>query len=103
MELQMTDPKQLDIEFFENAPIIFSCYDKDLRLVNLNQSCLQLLKKQHKSEVIGKHVEEISPGIGETGRLAIYTGVMRSGKPVHLRSVVTVPALGSKVVGTYAF
>lgn len=99
----MTDRARLTTEFFENAPVMFSCYDENLCMTELNQTTLRFLHKKDKSEVIGLHLEEISPGIRATGRLEQYASVAKTGRPLYLRSVVTVPELGSKEVGTYAF
>ena len=103
MEVQTTDSVTLIAEFFEHAPVLFSCYDENMRMLAVNQTTVRFLKKQHKSELIGLTLEEISPGITATGRAAQYAEVMHTGKPMHLRAVVTVPALGSREVGTYAF
>ena len=97
------DNLQSIVDFYERAPLLFSLYDKNLRLMNLNQATLKFLKKSSKEEVIGKHVEEIAPGIRETGRLAIYESVLKTGNPVQFRSIVTTPSLGSMHVGVDAF
>jgi len=103
MELQQTDSVQSVIGFFENSPIPFSCYDENLCLVSLNDAALKLINRDSREDSIGKSLEEISPGIGATGRLDLYAGVAKTGVPIHLRSVVTVPLLGNKEIGTYAF
>ncbi len=90
-------------EFFDNAPLVFTCFDEKLCITNANKAGLAIIKAASKEAVIGKHIEEISPGIRETGRLEIYDNVLKTGKPVHLRSIVTVPALGSKHMGAFVF
>ncbi len=52
--------------------------------------------------LIGRHIEEIIPGIRETGRMEIYENVLKSGKPEKLRYFKATDELQNQDSGAYA-
>ncbi|MDT8393728.1 MAG: ATP-binding protein [Bacteroidales bacterium] len=55
-------------------------YDDQLNFVEINDLALQQIKKT-RSEVLGKNIREIIPGIETTQRYRHYLNVLESGKP----------------------
>lgn len=90
-------------DFFEEAPIYFSCFDENLCFTALNKETLKLLQFENKEDIIGKHITTISPSLKNSGRLEIYESVIKTGIPHQLRSFRLDPVLGGKHTGAYAF
>ncbi len=88
--------------FFDNVQEGFIILDKDMNLIDANESFFNLLPMS-KAQVLGKHVSEISPGIMETERYALYQQVIRTGKPVVIDQVTPHPSSGNLFLRIYAF
>jgi len=99
----MNDHTRFIIDFFEHAPVSFTLFDENLKVIYLNNIAVELMRFSSKEEAIGMSIAEISPDIKESGRLAVYQNVLKTGKPAQLRSIVLHPRMGNKNIGTYGF
>ena len=70
--------------FINSASEGFSIYDSKLRIVDVNEAWLKRLRRgMTKSDVIGKHIRDIYPGVEETPRYEEYLKVMKTGTPYN--------------------
>jgi PAS domain S-box-containing protein len=89
-------------DFLENSPDSIAIYDKNLNLLEINDSGLQQLKVTYK-QAIGRNIKTLSPGIERTGRLLKYKAVIRSGDPFMSEDVSQSKELGKKQFSVRAF
>lgn len=80
--------------FFDQADILFSLFDKDLFLIDVNEAFLKTFHFKRK-DLIGKHITEISPDVESSGRLDLYKEVILTGKTIVIDDVKAHPSLGN--------
>lgn len=66
--------------FMDSVKEAIVIYDNQLNFVEINDVALQHIQKS-RSEVIGKNIREITPGIETTQRYQHYLKVLQNGKP----------------------
>jgi len=89
-------------DFLENSPDSIAIYDKNLNLLEINDSGLQLLKVTYK-QAIGRNIKTLSPGIERTGRLLKYKAVIGGGDTFMSEDVTQSKELGKKQFSVRAF
>lgn len=87
--------------FFKEADELYSIFDKDLRFVEVNDAFLHTFRFNRK-DVLGKHLVEVSPDVGEKGRYALYDEVVRTGETKTFDATLH-PSLGKIHVRIKAF
>jgi len=69
--------------FMDSATESFSIWDSNLNLTYINNANLKYLTEgTKKSDVIGKNIKEMIPGIEQTGRYEKYRRVLETGEPL---------------------
>jgi signal transduction histidine kinase len=93
--MMTTEINNLRAEFFDNVEIQFMLFDKDLNIIDVNES---LLKQNHldKQQLIGKHILEIAPDAEEKGLYTKYKEVIRTGKSIVIEDIVSSPKYGNQ-------
>jgi len=81
-------------KFFEEADIPFWLWDKDLNLIDVNETSLKTFRFK-REDIIGKNLSEISPDSQSSGRYDLYLEVMRTGKTLTIDEVESAPGLGN--------
>ena len=75
--------------FRESANDGFIMFDADMRLIEANDSWLQMTGFK-REDVIGKHALEIYPALKETGRYDAYLKVLETGESIEYRAIMSV-------------
>lgn len=85
----------LRAEFFDNVEIQFMLFDKDLNIIDVNES---LLKKNHldKNQLVGKHILEVVPDAKEKGLYGTYQEVINTGKSAIIEDIISCPKYGNQ-------
>lgn len=89
-------------EFFEKSEMLISIYNKDLNLIDVNESFLKALNFK-KEDILGKNINDFSPDCKSSGRYAIYQNVIKTGVPYVTDQVKLHPSLGSIYLRLSAF
>lgn len=76
-------------------------YDADLRLLEINQAAL--MPDVSKSDLIGKHMLEISPNLEGTGRYEKYKKVIETGEPIRFSYLQEMPDFPDRHLSLRAF
>ncbi len=82
--------------FFDQVGETLVIFDKDLRFADVDTSFLSSLNLK-REEIIGKHLNEVSPGIEETPRYQLYLKVLDTGENIFIDEARTHPSLGNYV------
>lgn len=78
--------------FTDSSSDLCLIYDKDLRIVYLNNKALEYSGVESKEALIGVSVEDLVPTIVETGVKEDYLKVLETGVPLFRESVESVPS-----------
>jgi PAS domain S-box-containing protein len=79
-------------------------FDKDLRLIDINRVGLELFPKYTTiSDIIGKLMTELSPGIDDTDRFVGFRRVLETGQPYFVESYQNDPKFGGRWMSLWAF
>lgn len=70
---------ELRLLFFEEADVLFSIYDKNLNLIDVNKATLKLFNIE-RNKLIGKNISELSPESVSSGRYDAYLNVIKTEK-----------------------
>lgn len=98
MESSANDMNKNDLRavFFDHAEDLFVLFDKELNILDANDTTLRTWRTT-RDQFIGKNLAEISPDVKESGRYDLYKEVIRTGNPLVLDEVVHHPSLGHLV------
>ena len=88
--------------FFDKAHEAFAIFDKEFRLVDVNEAFLRTLHLK-REQIVGKQLGEISPGIEKTERYQQYREILRTGTPLVLDESRTHPSVGNYVSRLFVF
>lgn len=93
--MKTTEINNLRAEFFDNVEIQFMLFDKDLNIIDVNES---LLKKNYleKHQLVGKHILEIVPDAKEKGLYDKYQEVITTGESTIIDDIVSCPKYGNQ-------
>ena len=86
---------QLRSEFFDNSELHFMIFDKDLRVIDVNQSTLNHYHLE-RSYLVGKHLTEITPDAVTKGLYDKYLEVLRTGIPLVIEDSISHPKYGNQ-------
>lgn len=81
--------------FFNNAEVHFVLFDKNLNIIDVNESVLNCYHLE-KSNIIGKHITEMLPDVKEKGLYDKYMGVIHTGESIIIEDSVTHPQFGNQ-------
>ncbi len=82
--------------FMKSATEGFSLFDRELRLVELNDATLELfLPGKTKEDVIGKHLFEITPDSKNQGVYEMWMEVLQTGNPLVTNDILAPPRFGT--------
>ncbi|RVT78364.1 PAS domain-containing sensor histidine kinase [Flavobacterium sufflavum] len=87
--------KNIRSEFFNNAELHFIVFDKNLNVIDINDSLLKYYHLDYNT-IIGKNVLEIGPDIKEKGLYDKYLEVIRTGKPIVIEDSLSHPKFGNQ-------
>ena len=89
------DLKNIRSEFFNNAELHFTVFDKNLNIIDVNDS---LLKHYHLNynEIVGKNILEIGPDVKEKGLYDKYLEVIRTGNSIVIEDSLSHPKYGNQ-------
>lgn len=80
--------------FFDEASDIYSLYDKDLNLIDVNKAFLTTFRL-NKSDIIGKNITQLAPDSVESGRYDKFQEVLRTGHTISFDDFMTHPSYGN--------
>ena len=90
--------------FMESATDSFSIWDSKLNLTYNNNANLRYLPTgSKKSDIIGKNIKEIIPGVEKTGRYEKYKRVMKTGEPLTIEEFKIDPKYGDRYLSIKVF
>ena len=90
--------------FMESATDSFSIWDSKLNLTYNNNANLRYLPPgSKKSDIIGKNIKEIIPGVEKTGRYEKYKRVMKTGEPLTIEEFKIDPKYGDRYLSIKVF
>jgi len=90
--------------FMESATDSFTLWDKDLNLIETNQSGLQLyVPGVGKEGLIGKNILDLVPGLRQSGRYERYRQVIKTGRPFQVDDLIVDPKFGERRVRVKSF
>lgn len=67
--------------FMNSATDYFYLFDENFRLIDINEAGIKLFGAKSKEELLGKALNQLSPGIEQTERYEKYLEVLKTGKP----------------------
>ncbi|MEN9908656.1 MAG: hypothetical protein RLZZ540_1805 [Bacteroidota bacterium] len=88
--------KNIRSEFFNNAELHFIVFDKNLNVIDVNESLLKFYHIDYNT-IIGKNVLDISPDIRERGIYDKYLEVLRTGIPIVIEDSLSNPRYGNQL------
>lgn len=88
--------KNLRSEFFNNSELHFIVFDKDLNVIDINDSLLKFYHIDY-NKIIGKNILDISPDIKERGLYDKYLEVIRTGIPIVIEDSLGHPNYGNQL------
>lgn len=83
----------LQLVFFEKTQESIAIFDSELNFIFANRALLEVLGMS-REQVIGKNLTDISPGIEDTERYAVYIEVMNTGETQVLDATTVVSSVG---------
>jgi signal transduction histidine kinase len=87
--------KNIRSEFFNNADLHFTVFDKDLNIIDMNDSLLKYYHLDY-NEIIGKNILEVGPDVKEKGLYDKYLEVIRTGNPIIIEDSLSHPKYGNQ-------
>lgn len=87
--------KNIRSEFFNNADLHFTVFDKDLNIIDMNDSLLKYYHLDY-NEIIGKNILEIGPDVKEKGLYDKYLEVIKTGNPIIIEDSLSHPKYGNQ-------
>jgi len=87
--------KNIRSEFFNNAELHFIVFDKNLNVIDVNESLLKFYHLDYNT-IIGKNILEIGPDIKEKGLYDKYLEVIRTGNPIVIEDSLSHPKFGNQ-------
>lgn len=88
--------------FFDQSELLFYLFDKDLYLIDVNETGLKTFHFK-REQIIGKHLTELSPDNKSSGRLELYQEVIRTGNSHVIDEMKPHPSLGNMYFRIRAF
>lgn len=88
--------KNLRSEFFNNSELHFIVFDKDLNVIDINDSLLKFYHIDY-NKIIGKNILDISPDIRERGLYDKYLEVIRTGTPIVIEDSLSHTNYGNQL------
>jgi PAS domain S-box-containing protein len=73
--------EQMWYHFLMSATAIFSLYDSDLNLIEINDAGLEMFPGSTREDLIGKNIGVIIPDAKESGRYEAFQKVIETGEP----------------------
>lgn len=89
--------------FMKEADISISIWDKDFKLLDVNQFGLKVLNLSSKDNLLGKHMLELNPGMLNSDKYDIYRKVLKTGKPQEIVDELIDPRFGVRYFKIKAF
>lgn len=93
--IEENDLKNIRSEFFNNAELHFTVFDKDLNIIDMNDSLLKYYHLDY-NKIIGKNILEVGPDVKEKGLYDKYLEVIRTGNPVIIEDSLSHPKYGNQ-------
>lgn len=87
--------KNIRSEFFNNAELHFTVFDKNLNIIDINDSLLKYYHLDYNT-IIGKNILEIGPDVKEKGLYDKYLEVIRTGNPIVIEDSLSHPKYGNQ-------
>lgn len=87
--------KNIRSEFFNNAELHFIVFDKNLNIIDINDSLLKYYHLDYNT-IIGKNILEIGPDVKEKGLYDKYLEVIRTGNPIVIEDSLSHPKYGNQ-------
>lgn len=89
------DIKNIRSEFFNNAELHFIVFDKNLNVIDVNESLLKYYHIDY-NKIIGKNILEIGPDIKEKGLYDKYLEVIKTGKSIVIEDSLSHSSYGNQ-------
>ena len=90
--------------FMESSTESLFLFDAALNLISINPMGLALSPSgTQASDILGKHILELSPNLKETGRYAQYKQVLKTGEPIIFNDIIPHPKFGQMHLSVRAF
>jgi len=67
--------------FLMSATAIFSLYDSDLNLIEMNEAGLEMFPGSTKEDLVGKNIAVLIPDVMDSGRYDAFKRVIETGEP----------------------
>lgn len=93
--MEENDIKNIRSEFFNNSELHFIVFDKNLNVIDINDSLLKFYHIDY-NKIIGKNILDISPDIRERGLYDKYQEVIRTGIPIVIEDSLSNPKYGNQ-------
>ena len=101
-EAQLRESEELRMAFMEGANEGFALFDSQLRLIYINQAAVELYGST-KSDLLGKTMVELAPGIEQTDRYVRYRRVLDSGESFSVGEYQGIPHSDGDWYAVHAF
>ncbi len=103
-EEELRESEERLTAFMDSATDIFSLWDSELNLIRENEAGMRIFPPGTKREdVYGRNMEDILPGVKESGRLDEYKKVIKTGKPFFAGDIIPHPQFGKAYLNVTAF
>jgi signal transduction histidine kinase len=89
------EQKELKSRFFDNAELHFIIFDKDLKVIEVNEALLRYYHR-NKSDFLGRHILEIFPDAVDNGIYDKYLSVLKTGNPIIIENSTLNPIYGNQ-------
>lgn len=87
--------KNIHSEFFNNADLHFTVFDKDLNIIDVNDSLLKYYHLDY-NEIIGKNILEVGLDVKEKGLYDRFLEVIRTGNSIIIEDSLSHPKYGNQ-------
>ena len=89
------EQKELKNRFFDNAELHFIIFDKDLKVIEVNEALLRYYHR-NKSDLLGRYILEIFPDAVDNGIYDKYLSVLKTGNPIIIENSSLNPIYGNQ-------
>jgi len=86
--------EQMWYRFLMSATAIFSLYDSDLNLLEINDAGLKMFPGSTREALLGKNIAEMIPDVKESGRYDAFMKVIKTGEPFLPVDIALPPSFG---------
>lgn len=94
--IEENEIKNIRSEFFNNSELHFIVFDKNLNVIDINDSLLKYYHIEYNT-IIGKNILDISPDIRERGLYDKYLEVIRTGNSIVIEDSLSNPKYGNQL------